>query len=126
MKKIYTLFMLAASTSMLYANCGNENCECGDDCACPQVESHDEQHAETSKQYQESVETPDQKLAHAIKNSLYGTASDSYNSVNVKVNNGEVTLSGVVDSQADKEDLGKKVSAMPGVQKVDNQVRVRN
>lgn len=118
--------MLVASTSMLYANCGNENCECGDDCQCPQVESQNEEHREKDQKNQESVLTPDQKLSNEVKNSIYSSFSAKYNSVNVKVNNATVMLSGVVDSKEDKEELGKKVSEISGVRKVENQVRVRN
>jgi osmotically-inducible protein OsmY len=49
-----------------------------------------------------------------------------FESVNVSANNGNVTLTGTVPTQDDKNSLEQKVRGMDGVQNVNNQVTVQH
>lgn len=67
----------------------------------------------------------DQQLTSKIQDSIRSAFSNKYNNVNVSVNNGNVTLTGTVASQDDKNNLEQKIRGMPGVQNVTNQVTVQ-
>jgi hyperosmotically inducible protein len=47
-------------------------------------------------------------------------------SIHIIVNNGHVTLLGVVDNQSDKDAAGLRANGVPGVFSVDNQLQVAN
>jgi osmotically-inducible protein OsmY len=68
----------------------------------------------------------DQQLTSKIQDSLRSAFSSKYNNVNATVNNGNVTLTGTVASQDDRNSLEEKVRGITGVQNINNQVRVQN
>ena len=51
---------------------------------------------------------------------------DPGKTIRISVQNGKVTLFGVVDSQADKNTAGIRANTVPGVFRVDNQLQVVN
>jgi hypothetical protein len=69
-------------------------------------------------QQQGSAITDDRSLERDIQNSIQNQ------NVKVSVNNGVVTLRGTVNSDDEKRTIEDKVSSMPGVQDVDNQLTV--
>lgn len=58
--------------------------------------------------------------------SLNKYAMDPGKTIRISVQNGRVTLIGVVDSQADKDAAGIRANTVPGVFHVDNQLQVVN
>jgi hyperosmotically inducible protein len=58
--------------------------------------------------------------------SLNKYAMDPGKTIRISVQNGKVTLIGVVDSQADKDAAGIRANSVPGVFQVDNQLQVVN
>jgi hyperosmotically inducible periplasmic protein len=58
--------------------------------------------------------------------SLNKYAMDPGRTIRISVQNGRVTLIGVVDSQADKDTAGIRANTVPGVFHVDNQLQVVN
>jgi hyperosmotically inducible protein len=58
--------------------------------------------------------------------SLSKYAMDPGKTIRISVQNGRVTLIGVVDSQADKDAAGIRANTVPGVFHVDNQLQVVN
>jgi hyperosmotically inducible protein len=58
--------------------------------------------------------------------SLSKYAMDPGKTIRISVQNGRVTLLGVVDSQADKDAAGIRANTVPGVFHVDNQLQVVN
>jgi hyperosmotically inducible protein len=51
---------------------------------------------------------------------------DPGKTIRISVQNGRVTLIGLVDSQADKDAAGIRANTVPGVFQVDNQLQVVN
>lgn len=71
--------------------------------------------------------TSDQELVKKIHDKIgSGWFSKGYEQVTVNVNNGVVTLSGSVKTQADKEKVEKEVRNLDGVKKLDSQIVVRD
>jgi hyperosmotically inducible protein len=58
--------------------------------------------------------------------SLNKYAMDPGKTIRISVQNGRVTLIGVVDSQADKNAAGIRANSVPGVFHVDNQLQIVN
>ncbi|MGH9523817.1 MAG: BON domain-containing protein, partial [Terriglobales bacterium] len=58
--------------------------------------------------------------------SLYRYAMGAIPSIHIVVDNGHVTLTGVVDNQADKNEAKIRASAVPGVFSVNNDLQVVN
>ena len=58
--------------------------------------------------------------------SLNKYAMDPGKTIRISVQNGKVTLFGVVDSQVDKDTAGIRANTVPGVFRVDNQLQVVN
>jgi hyperosmotically inducible protein len=59
-------------------------------------------------------------------NSLFRYSLGTLPSIRIIVKNGNVTLAGVVDSQADKNIVGIRASGVPGVFSVENNLKVEN
>jgi sporulation protein YlmC with PRC-barrel domain len=57
---------------------------------------------------------------------LYDRVSESIDSVQIQVENGLVRLNGQVASEAERKEIETKVRALPGVQRVESNLRVRN
>jgi osmotically-inducible protein OsmY len=57
---------------------------------------------------------------------LYDRVSESIDSVQIQVENGLVTLNGQVASEAERKEIETKVRALPGVQRLESNLRVRN
>lgn len=68
----------------------------------------------------------DQKMTTDIQDSIRSAFSDKYNRVQVRVNNGNVTLDGTVPSMDDRTSLEQKVRKIEGVRGVVNNVQVQN
>jgi hyperosmotically inducible periplasmic protein len=74
----------------------------------------------------------DDRIRLSVYRSVYGFPSlnryaiDPEKPIRISVQNGNVTLYGVVDSQADKDAAGIRANAVPGVFHVDNQLQVAN
>jgi osmotically-inducible protein OsmY len=72
----------------------------------------------------------DDRIRLAEARAIYGTpqlnkyAIDPAKPIRITVVNGNVTLSGVVDNQADKDIAGIKANGVPGVFKVINNLQV--
>ncbi len=68
----------------------------------------------------------DLELAQNVRYKLQsGWFSTGYDQVNVRVNQGVVTLDGPVDTLKDKEKVENEVRAIAGVKSIDNQLTVR-
>lgn len=78
------------------------------------------------------VSPNDDRIRIATFRSIYGYptlnkyAIDPAKPIRITVVNGNVTLTGVVDSQADKETANLRANAVPGVFKVTNELQVAN
>jgi hyperosmotically inducible protein len=74
----------------------------------------------------------DDRIRIAEFRSIYGFPSlnryaiDPAKPIRITVVNGNVTLTGVVDSQSDKDTAGIRANGVPGVFKVTNQLQVAN
>ncbi|MFC2049199.1 BON domain-containing protein [Chlamydiota bacterium] len=67
----------------------------------------------------------DQTLTTQIQNAVKTAFWGKYKDVSITVNQGNVTLTGTVASQSDKDILEKLISKVPGVQGVTNQLTVK-
>jgi hyperosmotically inducible protein len=78
------------------------------------------------------VSSMDDRIRFAVYRSVYGYPSlnryaiDPAKPIRISVQNGNVTLYGVVDSQADKNAAGIRANSVPGVFKVTNNLQVAN
>jgi hyperosmotically inducible protein len=78
------------------------------------------------------VSPMDDRIRRAVYRSVYGFPSlnryaiDPQQPIRISVQNGNVTLFGVVDSQADKNTAGIRANTVPGVFKVTNDLQVAN
>ncbi|HEX3470523.1 MAG TPA: BON domain-containing protein [Silvibacterium sp.] len=76
------------------------------------------------------VSPMDDRIRRAVYRSVYGFTSlnryaiDPAQPIRIAVQNGNVTLYGVVDSQADKDTAGIRANSVPGVFKVTNLLQV--
>jgi osmotically-inducible protein OsmY len=76
------------------------------------------------------VSPMDDRIRFAVFRSVYGFSSlnkyaiDPGKPIRISVQNGNVTLYGVVDSQADKEAAGLRANSVPGVFHVTNNLQV--
>ena len=74
----------------------------------------------------------DDRIRIAVYRAVYGFPSlnkyaiDPAQTIRISVQNGNVTLYGVVDSQADKDTAGIRANSVPGVFKVTNDLQVAN
>jgi len=75
----------------------------------------------------QSESPEDRALTQAVRQSLMDDSSLSTNAKNIKVisRGGKVTLRGVVDSQAEKDDVVARVKALPNVHDCENQLEVK-
>jgi sporulation protein YlmC with PRC-barrel domain len=67
-----------------------------------------------------------EQLMQPADAALYQRVSESIDSVQVRVENGLVKLNGQVASEAERKEIETKVRALPGVQRVESNLRVRN
>ena len=71
----------------------------------------------------------DQKLAEQVRTSLNGAATDpdasASRNIEVSAADGVVTLKGTVKSDIEKQQLEARAKAVPGVNKVENQLEVK-
>jgi osmotically-inducible protein OsmY len=73
----------------------------------------------------------DDRIRMEVYRSVYGFPSlnkyaiDPAQPIRISVQNGHVTLYGVVDSQADKDTAGIRANSVPGVFSVTNDLQVR-
>ncbi len=74
----------------------------------------------------QSESEADREITQLIRQAIVGDANLSTNAKNIKIItiNGKVTLKGPVNSEAEKADVEKKVKAVKGVLKVDNQLEI--
>ena len=78
------------------------------------------------------VSPMDDQIRRAVYRSVYGFPSlnryaiDPAQPIRISVQNGNATLYGVVDSQADKNAAGIRANTVPGVFKVSNDLQVVN
>jgi hyperosmotically inducible periplasmic protein len=78
------------------------------------------------------VSIMDDRVRIATARAVYGYPSlnkyaiDPVKPIRIAVQNGDVTLVGVVNSQADKEVAGLRANSVPGVFKVTNELKVAN
>jgi hyperosmotically inducible protein len=78
------------------------------------------------------VSPMDDQLRRALARAIYGTpqlqmyAVDPSKPIRIVVENGKVTLAGVVNTQADKDLAGIRANTVPGVFKVTNDLQVAN
>lgn len=70
--------------------------------------------------------TTDQNLQQQLNNMLKQDAIGTSRNVHATVHQGVVTLSGQVDSQAEKDNLEQKAKGLAGVQRVENQLTVKD
>jgi osmotically-inducible protein OsmY len=78
-----------------------------------------------SSSFSQTEVVSDSDLTKTIRDNIgSGWFTKGYESVNVQVLNGAVTLTGTVDSQSDKEKLDKEVRDTKGVRSVNSQVTV--
>lgn len=72
----------------------------------------------------------DDRIRHAVARSLFNDdrlfkySMGSVPPIHIIVNGGHVTLEGVVDNQADKNEAGLKANSVPGVFSVQNNLKV--
>jgi osmotically-inducible protein OsmY len=70
----------------------------------------------------------DQAITRSVKASLQtgvgSISSDMLKKIDVSASNGRVTLKGSVNSDTEKQQIEKQVKQIPGVQSVDNQLKV--
>lgn len=143
------LLLLTASASFLNANyCGNNNCNsCGGQNYQQNYSQNQYQQNYSQNQYRQNgqrnqpgyaqnklgpayqnggtISYNDRQLANKIKDSLSSSFSKKYDNVTVVVNKGTVTLTGTVASQDDQKDLVDIVRDVPGVENINNQVKVQ-
>ncbi len=74
----------------------------------------------------QSESEADREITQLIRQAIVGDANLSTNAKNIKIitMNGKVTLKGPVNSEAEKAEVEKKVKAVKGVIKVDNQLEI--
>jgi len=78
------------------------------------------------------VSPMDDRTRFAVYRAVYGYPSlnryaiDPAQTIRISVQNGNVTLYGVVDTQADKDTAGLRANTVPGVFKVTNDLQVAN
>lgn len=74
----------------------------------------------------------DDRIRHAEFRAIYGFpalsryAEGAIPQIHIVVDNGHVTLTGIVDNQADKDMAGLRANTVPGVFSVTNNLRVEN
>ena len=69
---------------------------------------------------QTNPEGPDEKLAHRVEFELYSTKAISLKTVQIRADNGTITLTGSVSSRAEKMLAEKTAQSVEGVRKVVN------
>jgi sporulation protein YlmC with PRC-barrel domain len=67
-----------------------------------------------------------QQLMQPADQALCDRVCESIDSVQVRVDNGVVKLNGQVASEAERKEIETKVRALPGVQRVESNLRVKN
>lgn len=118
MKKLFAIFMITSTVSLLHADIGNSGYGIRGYTSGPQYS------------LSETPPSPDQKadqqLAVSIKNELLKEPTNKFVGVSVTAHNGYVTLRGSVPTQKDKDALEHRVSNMDGVRNVNNQLTIQN
>jgi hypothetical protein len=75
----------------------------------------------------QSNNSADIDITAKIRSAIVDDSAMSTNARNIKIitQNGEVTLRGVVDSQAEKDSIETKARAVAGVTRIDNQLEIK-
>jgi osmotically-inducible protein OsmY len=128
MKKFFILAMLASSAGLLHAQgYNNSQNQYGSRQQYGNQSQYNYQYGQG--QYGQSMQygdTSDQSLTSQIQNTLSSSQyQGKYNNVNASVNSGNVTLTGTVNSQNDKDSLGSIIGGINGIRSVNNQVQVQ-
>ncbi len=81
--------------------------------------------ADTNPSYQNS-EGSDQELQQRVQDKIgHGWFDKGYDQINIRVNNGIVTLDGVVRTEHDKDKIERNVRDMDGVKGLNSQITVK-
>ncbi|SDY25626.1 BON domain-containing protein [Nitrosomonas sp. Nm33] len=74
----------------------------------------------------EGPQYDDNAISNNIKSRLSANADVKNLALNIEVRNGEVSISGLVDNQAQVDQVIMQVWLVEGVKKVSNQIRAKN
>lgn len=115
------LFLLS-SLSLVLSACENHNAPAPNADNTAQNVHDQNQQTLTPRNQSEG----DLKLTQKIRQALMDDESLSTNGKNVKIitSNGVVTLRGAVNSEREKNEIGKKAKSIFGVRNVDNQLEI--